>query len=523
MPSLLLSIRQVALWGIALVTMMMVGPVGLKAQTLNLASVMPVMACERLSGAAMRGGEDPMRITAARSVGGGTPSAYCMIQGYVAPQVKFEIHLPLSAWQQRLLYTGCGGFCGGISLAPLPASDGCVPLNQGNFATVASNLGHDGGMSDALWAANNPSGLADFGHRGVHVVTLAAKAIIARFYGQPPRYAYFVGCSDGGREAMMEAQRHPGDFNGIIAGAPVINEVTNNSVYHAWIAQHLLSRSGAQVFTYPALAILHNAVLQACDGLDGQSDGIIAAASGCHFSPRSLACGYGAPQGACLSEQQVRVAEALYDGPRDTTGRALYFGFPFGSEYNWIEQAYSSTAFATSFISYMSAKGHGEEVNVQALDFSPSSVRAYRSAASVLNAVDPDLSAFAAAGGKLIMWHGETDVGVPPGSTLDYVRKVRARLGRGAAERMLRLYMVPGVNHCGGGNGPDGFDLLTPLMQWVENGIAPTQITAANRKKTTQPWMLIPFADDAKVSAFPLNAIKNGLTATSKSDQGDAR
>jgi hypothetical protein len=226
--------------GVALMCLLAATP----ADAHELGIVRPVTTCEGLAGTQLLlEGRIPARIVSASQVSDEAASPYCAVKGYVAPQVNFELRLPTNNWTQRLLFTGCGGFCGAIRIRA-QAAEQCQPVQNGELAIVATDMGHSSGLADTVWAAGNEQARIDFGHRGVHVVAMAAKQIIAMFYGQKARYAYFGGCSDGGREGMMEAQRYPTDFNGIIAGAPVINVTANNSLYHAWIVRHLLERDG---------------------------------------------------------------------------------------------------------------------------------------------------------------------------------------------------------------------------------------------------------------------------------------
>jgi len=207
----------------------------------DLAIVKPIIPCSSLAETDVTSaGEVPARIVTARLVTSSTDAPYCEVRGYVAPQVSFELRLPTQNWMQRLLFSGCGGFCGRVDFR-LRAAEGCAAVENREFALVATDLGRStpDGNGDGVWAAGSPESRADYGFRGVHVVAVAAKAIIARFYGQSPAYSYFDGCSDGGREALMEVQRYPSEFNGVVAGAAVINDTANNSIFHAWSAQHV--------------------------------------------------------------------------------------------------------------------------------------------------------------------------------------------------------------------------------------------------------------------------------------------
>ncbi len=417
----------------------------------------------------------------------GTPR-YCEVKGQVEPRVQFELHLPVDGWQQRLLFTGCGGFCGSVRIR-IGVAEGCPAITDGTMATVSSDLGHSAAFDDTSWASGNPQARLDYGHRANHVVTLAAKAIIDHFYMRPPVYSYFSGCSDGGREAMMEAQRYPDDFDGIIAGAPVINVTANNSVYHAWIVQHLLTREGKPVFSDAQLGAVHDAVLARCDARDGKRDGILAAPLACRFDPNAMRC-TPARASDCLTGPQASAIAALYKGPVGRDGRALYFGMPLGSETTWNMSAQGSLRFARSFMSYMTSDTFEAMQDVWATTYATADLARYYRFNAVMNATDPDLRPFLHSGGKLILWHGWNDASVPPGSTLAYAKQVRAQLGR-AADAGIRLYMLPGVNHCGGGDGPDKLDLLSAMIAWVEDGKAPGAVAARHGEEA--PWRIAPY------------------------------
>jgi streptogramin lyase len=405
---------------------------------------------------------------------------YCTLKGYVAPQVRFELRLPVQGWRQRLLFTGCGGFCGQVNLR-VQAAERCSAITQGEMALVTSDLGHSAAGSDTLWAAGNPQGLADYGHRAVHVVTQAARALMTRYYGQDARYRYFSGCSDGGREGVMAALRYPEDFHGIIAGAPVVDVATNNSVWHAWLVRHLSRRDGSLVFSDADLQRLHRAALSACGGT-AVAMGVAAHPPACR--PDLTAVGFTA--------EQQRMAAALYDGPVDERGRSLYFGAPPGSELTWNAQVPGSRFFASSFIGFVGSDPPVAGLDLWDLQFTRANHRAWTRAAPVINAKDPDLRAFQKAGGKLLLWHGWGDAGVPAGSTVALYQGLQQRLGVATTQQTLRLYMLPGVYHCANGPGADKVDLLSPLMRWVEQGQGPGDIVATTadgtRRRVVAPY-----------------------------------
>nr|WP_253201306.1 tannase/feruloyl esterase family alpha/beta hydrolase [Sphingomonas quercus] len=448
------------------------------AEARSLPVVAPRMACADLARMVLADPAAPGRVETATVVGDKGAAPYCEVKGYVAPQVRFELHLPMRSWTQRLMFLGCGGFCGVVRLGPPRAAEGCRPLDAGEFALVTSDLGHvAGGIMDAVWAADRQA-REDFGHRGVHVVTLAAKEIVRRFYGEPPAYAYFNGCSDGGREGVMAAARYPADFDAVIAGAPVVNLIANHTLFHAWALQHLRRPDGSFVFNDAALGQLHQAALDACDTDGGDPrDGVIPDPSRCAFDPGRLACG-AAP---CLSAEQVAVARAIYGGARDERGRPLYFGYPVGTELGWNRQAASVARWgAGSSAGYLASDPPDPNAELATLRFTAAAVRKLYAHADSFNITDPDLAAFQRRGGKLILWQGWADFNVASMSGVTLWKAIRARSGAGA-DGFVRLYMLPGVAHCGGGDGPDRTDLMSAIIAWREDGQPPRSITASRR------------------------------------------
>ncbi|WP_306394150.1 tannase/feruloyl esterase family alpha/beta hydrolase [Telluria beijingensis] len=277
------------------------------------AIVKPVLACDaaqlnrfdRLPNA-------PTEIASARLVAqDGARAEHCLVSGYVWPQVKFELRLPTIGYTGRYLQIGCGGNCGFIRPEPSPRCDDAMAAS-GAFAVAATDAGHSAASTGSLWARDNRALQDDFAERGVHVVSIAAKAIIGAFYGKQPDHSYFQGCSDGGREAMKEAQRYPGDFDGLVAGAPA-NYISTAFLKFAWQLAHDRDAAGAPIMSASAVKTLHAAVMRACDGLDGLVDGQIDDPRACTFDPATLACpGDGAERpGQCLGGAQVRTARAV--------------------------------------------------------------------------------------------------------------------------------------------------------------------------------------------------------------------
>ena len=458
-----------------------------------LAAISPVGDCAALGSADISSAVSaPVHITSAKSEAHGMPAPYCDVKGYVEPQIKFEVRLPLSTWTQRLVQTGCGGLCGNLNIR-LGNDEGCLPATSGELALASTDMGHSGGM-DGEFGAKDYQLRIDFAYRGVHLTTLAAKALIARFYGQGPAYSYFAGCSDGGREALMEAERYPGDFNGITAGAPAMNFTTQNTFYHGWNARVNTGPDGKPILTADKLPILHEMALAACDAADGLKDGIISDPLACNFDPAVTQCKPGQDPTSCLTPAQVKVVRNLYAGAHASDGAKLVIGGPLpGSELAWAgvyvpqpgQDRVMSEMISTGTLKYLAYEVNPPESYTLAdLKFDRASFAATTKLHALYDATDPDLSVFASAGGKLILWHGLADPHISPLNTIAYYTAMEKAMGKTAADKFVRLYLFPGGYHCGGGEGPFNVDLLSPIMAWVENGHAPFALIASHAPRS---------------------------------------
>lgn len=294
----------------------------------------------------------------------------------------------------------------------------------------------------------------------------------------------------------MEAQRYPGDFHGILAGSAALNFEVQNGLYHAWQARSNTAADGKAILTADRLPLLHQAVLAACDALDGVRDGLIADPRACRFDPAVLACSPGSAAGdTCFSAEEVQAARKVYDGPRDTaTGERLTIGGPQpGSELAWAgvfvpasrdQPIFSAQIALEALRTLVFETPPPENFRLEDLRFDRATFDALRPRHALFDATNPDLSAFADRGGKLILWHGWADPHLSPINAIAYHEAVQHQLGSRRAQAFERLYLFPGVHHCGEGEGPSAVDLLTPLMNWVESGQAPGAIVA--RRSTTQ-------------------------------------
>lgn len=434
----------------------------------------------------------------------------CDVKGLIAPQLQFELRLPTTTWQGDYLQDGCGGYCGAVGINTQAAA-GCLPLTNGAFAIASDNEGHFGAAAFSASFGADPTLRASFGYQSEHQLAVAAKAIIAKFYGTPARHAYFDGCSQGGHEGLTEAQRFPRDFNGIVAGSPASILTELNVFYQGWMSQANTAADGSPILTLADLAPLHAAVVKACDAADGTVDGLIADPLACHFDPGTLACHAGGT-GFCLSPAKVDTVRKLYAGPRDAQGTLLYPGWQLpGSEANWVAWVVPVAAGAASIdqgiaqetLRYVVNPGIDGNATFRDVRFTPAEFQRLTSANDgTYDAIDPDLSAFRAAGGKLILWAGWADPAISPVGTVAYYQAVQQAMGGAAAtSRFARLFMLPGVSHCGGGDGPNTFDALTAITNWVTGNQAPDRLLTSTVDATGTTTATRP------VFAWPLMAV----------------
>ena len=420
--------------------------------------------------------------------------SFCRVAGVARPEagsrIEFEVWLPpADNWNGRFQGIGSGGSAGAIRYRQLAAAV------AGGYAAVATDNGHTSTSGfDGSWSLGHPVRLVDFGYRAQHEATVAGKAITRAYYGRDADFAYFVGCSQGGHHALMEAQRYPDDYDGIVAGAPA-NYWIGLMTAELW-AGLATTRDPGQDLPRAKLPVLGAAVMAACDGLDGLEDGLIDDPRNCDFDPGVLLCeGPDAPD--CLTEGQVAAARAIYAGPvRPSTGESLFPGYALGSEHfeapdgrgGWARYWSGITEPGGSTGQFMQYSVFEDpDYDLNDFDFDADWDRANNRSlgndetlASALNAVDPDLSAFKARGGKLISYHGWADALITGHYAVQYYESVLDAMG-GLEETtdFYRLFMAPGVAHCRGGPGPDRFDAVTALERWVEQGVAPDRLIAS--------------------------------------------
>jgi len=397
--------------------------------------------------------------------------AFCRVQATLQPSddsnIKIEVWMPTPDWNHKLQSVGNGAWAGVIAYPALATA-----LSQG-YAAASTDTGHVG--NDPAFIPGHPEKLIDFGYRGVHEMTVAAKTIIAAFYGEAPKFSYFNGCSTGGRQALAEVQRYPADYDGVIAGDPVYDS-SHIQGTQLWLWQ-IFHKDEASNLPPEKLALLHTAVMAACDALDGVKDGVLEDPTRCGFDPGDLKCKEGdAPD--CLTAPQVEAARQSYVGPvNPRTGQPVWPGREWGSEPGWVNHSGKAPG-AYAFELFRDAVFQDPNWDYRNFEFERDVALAQKALKDTMDFVDPDLRPFFEHGGKLIQYHGWNDPGVAPQGSVNYYRAVAAKLGRNVGDH-YRLFMVPGMGHCGGGDGTSTFNMIGALEQWVEDGMAPDWIPSS--------------------------------------------
>jgi Tannase and feruloyl esterase len=403
----------------------------------------------------------------------GRRPAYCEVRGYVYPQVGILMRLPLEHWNGKLVEIGDGGWGGEMYLFLCEG-----PVRRG-YACIASDMGHQGASRLGLWAEDNLQAQADWGFRATHVTALAGHALLEAYYSKAAARSYFYGCSTGGYQGLVESQRFPWDFDGIVAIAPDAESEADISMRIVWKFRNLLDADGRPVLSHSDLVLLHEAALKACDLSDGVKDGVIGDPIGCRFDPGVLICRSGQTTG-CLSARQIEAVRNVYAGPHTSAGvpistRGL---FP-GTELDWEVDASSAAEVADFFKYILYRPAPGAAWKITDFDFDRDYKRLGLGAMFTDN--NPDLRRFKAAGGKLLVAQGGGDPLEVPGAIFDYYDTVERTMGgRAATMDFFRLFLVPGMKHCSAGDGAFAVDYLTYLENWVEHGKAPDMMIGAH-------------------------------------------
>lgn len=458
---------------------------------------------------------------------------FCRVIGTIKPtadsDIRFELWLPSRAsWDGKFAAVGSGSFLGAIEhqrqMMLLVRGYGAMSTDSGHRSTSGS---------DVSWAPGHPERLTDFGYRAEHLATVAAKSLTARFYGRQPRHSYFIGCSQGGHHGMMEAQRFPEDYDGIIAGAPVYDWV-GEMTEQAWNAR-ALEQTPAGALSKEKLQLLHHAVVRACGGVDG----LIEDPRLCSFETTSLRCRT-RNQDSCLSDAEIAAVQKMYAGPKTSAGVQLFPGLSLGGEGGWGRLWSNPQKLGGSWLGfYQSIVFHEPAWDLSRMDFDRDPVLARHKLGQVLNPNSADLSGFASRGGKLIVYHGWADDMVPSQTSVDYYEAVTAKLGTRRVAEFYRLFMIPGMWHCSSGPdvlfhsdraspvplGPDR-DMLTALEQWVEHSRAPQSFETSllnNAGKVVRTHLICEYPKVAKYrGSGDIHDAQNWKCST-KSASGTAR
>ena len=446
--------------------------------------------------------------------------AFCRVEVTAMPtsdsEIKIALWMPISGWNGRFQGFGNGGFAGGIDYGQIASA-----LRLG-YAASATDAGHVGAPGDAAWAVGHPEKVIDFGYRGIHEMTRVSKIIIQSFYGNPVKHSYFAGCSDGGREALMEAQHYPEDYDGILAGDPANNWVplVSLGVYDA----QALTVDPASYIPPAKLPAINAAVNAECDELDGVKDGILNDPRQCHFDPATIECKSPEDSDKCLTAAQVAAMKKVYAGLPGASSHIIFPGYLPGAEDAatgwslWITGPAPNRSLnyyvGNNFYAYFVHHQPGWDYKTFTVE--KDEQLAEETLGRVLDASDPDLKLFASRGGKLVIYHGWNDPAIPALNSVHYFERVREKLGTKATDSFLRLYMVPGMLHCTGGPGPDVFgqmgiftdidshnNMRLSLQQWTEVGTAPGPIIAskhdaADWQHVTMTRPLCPYPQAAK-------------------------
>jgi feruloyl esterase len=389
-----------------------------------------------------------------------------------------EVWLPIDGWNGKFQAVGNGGWAGAISYPAMAAA-----LAEG-YATASNDTGHKGG--NALFALGHPEKLVDFAHRAVHEMTVQSKSIIASYYGRAPRLSYWNGCSTGGRQGLMSAQKYPEDFDAILAGAPA-NYQTH---LHAWDLSVAIPPLKDPAAAVPAskLELINRAVLAACDARDGVTDGLLNDPRTCRFDVATLQCKAGDTEN-CLTAPQLATVTRAYSAAKTSSGQVVFPGKDPGSETGWGGFVGGQQAPGVSVGSFQVAY-HDANWDPKTFDIDRDLKLVDEKVGAIVNAVNPDLRAFKARGGKLLLYHGWNDTAISAGNAINYYTSVLDRLG-GKQDDWIRLFMAPGMQHCGGGPGPNQVNWMATLERWRESGRAPDRIEASrvtnNRVDMTRP------------------------------------
>jgi feruloyl esterase len=400
--------------------------------------------------------------------------AFCRVAATVKPttdsDIKVEVWMPASAWNGKFEAVGNGGWAGTISYPAMAQA-----IARG-YATTSTDTGHS--TPGGSFALGHPEKLTDYAYRSEHEMTVKAKAIVKAFYGNAPTRSYFNGCSTGGRQALTEASRFPDDFDGIIAGAAA-NPKTHLDTWRIWMGLETLKDPATRIpkEKYPAI---HQAVLAACDALDGLKDGLISDPTSCHFDPQVMACKEGDGAG-CLTPKQVQSVKTILGPAKTRTGEVIFPSYQPGTELAWGLLIGGPDPYDTALDQFRYMVFDDPKWDWRTFDVDRDMAKADQKLHGLLTAIDPkSISPFFKRGGKLLTYQGWSDQDISPLASVNFYKSVRSAVGDTDVSSAMRLFMVPGMGHCGGGEGPNTFDMMVPLEQWVEKGQAPARVVASH-------------------------------------------
>ena len=406
--------------------------------------------------------------------------AFCRVALTVSPQIRIEVWLPKDNWNGRYRGEGGGGYAGQVSYGGLAAG-----LRAG-YATASTDTGHPSSVG-GTFALNsdgtlNRQSIVDFAERSLHELAIKSKAVIKAYYDRAPTFSYWNGCSTGGRQGLIAAQRFPQEYEGLVIGAPAIN--WDRFIAAELWPQIVMNKSvGAPVATSKLTAVT-NAAVAACDASDGVKDGIINDPRKCSYDPSALACKAGDDPAACLAPQEVDAVRKIWNGPASASGERLWFGLERGTPLGFLAGGSPFPIASTHFQYWIRQDPKFDWHTLREADFEADFNTSQRKFNEVIGTDDPNLAAFRKRGGKMIIWHGEADPLIFPRGTVNYFERVLAANG-GARQvsQFARLFMAPGVGHCGGGDGPNPVGVFETMVNWVEKGVAPDSLPASRRRE----------------------------------------
>jgi hypothetical protein len=448
--------------------------------------------------------------------------AFCRVALTVSPQIHIEIWLPQDSWNGSYRGEGGGGYAGQVSYGGLAEG-----IRRG-YATASTDTGHPASAGGSF--ALNQDGtlneqlIGDFAERSLHELATKAKAVIAAYYGNAPKHSYWNGCSTGGRQGLIAVQRFPDEYDGLVIGAPAIN--WDRFIPSELWPQVVMNKTVGAPISAAKLTAATKAAVVACDASDGVTDGIIGDPRKCTYDPAALVCKSGDGAG-CLTPQEADAIRKIWNGPTNASGQRLWFGLERGTPLNFLAGG-NPFPIATAHFQYWIRRNPAFDWHtLSEADFEADFRASQKDFHDVIGTDDPRLDAFRKHGGKMIVWHGDADPLIFPRGTINYYERVLA--ANGGAKRVsdfARLFMAPGVGHCGGGDGPAPTALFEAVVDWVEKGTAPKTIAASRKRPdgTTLTRPLCPYPTTAKwTGTGSTDEAANFMCADAKPQASDVR